>query len=145
MQAWTAKTLRKNFYLDTLYQYFLAAALSLLLFGLITHAWHLTLSIPFFYSWDSVFSGALVKSVLDTGWYVTNPYIGAPDGFNLADFPMADHLHYFAVKILSSFIHHYAVVMNIFYILTFPIVTVTALFVFKQLKLRYPFALTASL
>lgn len=127
-------------------QYIFAAIFSLILFVLITHAWNLNLSIPFFYSWDSLFSGFLIKSMIDVGGYMTNPYIGAPNGFNLADFPInADNFNFLIIKVLSYFTKNYAVILNVYYILTFPLTTLMTLAVFKRIGLQYPFALAASL
>jgi hypothetical protein len=128
-------------------QYLLAAILACAIFIMVTHAWHLSLSTPFAYWGDSIFSGALVKSVIDTGWYMSNPYLGAPNGYYLGDFPLgADNFHFIIIKLLSYFTPHYAVVLNVFYILTFPTVALSALFVLKRLGLSYyPYALVGSL
>lgn len=127
-----------------IFQYATAGLLALFIFAMVMHLWRVKLSIPFFYSWDSVFTSTWIKSVIDTGWFITNPYIGAPNGYNLVDFPMAENAHFIVIKLLSYFSHNYALVMNVFYILTFPCAAVTALFVFKQFGLRYPFALVAA-
>lgn len=127
------------------FQYFVVGFVSLLLFCIITNIWHLKISIPFFYNWDAILSGTLIKSVIDTGWYFTNSFIGAPNGYNLADFPMADNLNFLIIKIFSYFIHHYAVLYNVFYILTFPTAAIAALFVYKRLGMILPFAIVASI
>ena len=139
------KKIGKKVTFSVQYSYYIAALLSLIIFVVVTHAWSLRISIPFFYTQDSIFSSTIIKSIMDTGWYTTNAYIGAPGGFILADFPMAENAHFIVIKLLSYFIHHYAVLFNVFYLLTFPTITLTALFVLKRMHLSYPFALAASL
>jgi phosphoglycerol transferase len=127
-------------------QYLIAGTLSLVLFVLITHAWRFSLSVPFFYSGDSISFSAQLKSIADTGWYLLNPYIGSPGGFNFYDYPVSpDNFHYLLFKLMFLFTHNYAVVLNLFYLFTFPAATLSALLVLKRLGLRYPFALAGSL
>ncbi|MBV8801946.1 MAG: hypothetical protein JO131_03080, partial [Gammaproteobacteria bacterium] len=136
----------KNFFFKTFLEYTLAAISSLILFALITHAWKLSFFIPFFYSGDSIQASSQIKSIIDTGWYLTNPYIGAPQGYNLYDYPVgADNIFFLFFKLLSHFTQDYALILNIFFLSSFPIISITALLVFKRLGLRYLFALVASL
>lgn len=127
-------------------EYLLTILLSLLLFGIITRAWKLQPTLPIFYSWDSIFTGSFIKSVIDTGWLTANPYIGTPDGYHLADFPInADNFHFLIIKLLSFFTGNYAIIYNLYYLLSFPLTALTSYFVFKQLGLRFPFALAGTL
>lgn len=133
-------------------QYFSAVILTLCIFILLTHAWDFNLRIPFIYHGDSILGGdvtcisMLIKSIIDTGWYLKNPYIGVPGGYNLADYPFGgDNFHLLFIKILSYFTSDYALILNLFFIFTFISVTLSALCVLKRLGLRYPFALAVSL
>lgn len=137
--------LEKTLLFETIPQYFITIIASLIFFVCITKAWQFKITIPFFYTWDSVLTGTFVKSILDSGWFIHNFSIGTPNGFNLADFPMADSFNFFIIKFLSYFFHHYAIILNIFYILTFPMVAGTSLFVFKRLGLQFSYAFVASL
>jgi hypothetical protein len=137
---------KNSLFLRSIMQYGIAAVFSLTLFVLITHAWKLTFSIPFFYSGDSIAFSAQVKSLIDSGWYLVNQYLGAPGGYNLSDYPVsADNLHFILFKVVTYFTRNYAVILNLFYIATFPGITLSALFVLGRLGLRYPYALAASL
>ncbi len=132
--------------LISLFHYIFAAVLSLILFALVTHAWRLSAELPFYYSWDSIFESTWIKSIIDTGWFMNNPYIGAPNGYNLADFPLStNRLFFLIIKLLSYLTHSYAKIFNVFFILPFPIITLSTLFVSKRLGLNYPFALASSL
>lgn len=101
--------------------------------------------IPRNYELDALFSGAGIKTIIDTGWIFTNPFLGAPLTYNLVEYPGSDTLSFLIIKILSVFSHDYAVVMNCFFFLTFPLTAMTSLFVFKRLGLRTVFAIVASL
>src|SRR5262245_54453870 len=84
-------------------------ALALLLCSLILawqlRLWRLDLCVPLAYSHDGLVSAMYVKAVVDNGWYLHNPHLGAPAGLDLADFPMADGLHFLLVQLLSFGTH----------------------------------------
>jgi len=105
----------------------------------------LDLSVPFCYQWDGIFIGMLIKSVIDTGWFLENPYLGMPAGLQMYDFPLSDGLNLLLIKLLSILFPDSGVVMNSFFLLTFPLVTVTSLVVFRQFKISYGPALVSSL
>lgn len=127
-------------------QYLLAIFLSILTSFIILDLWNLKwLSFPFDYGGDALFYAMTIKSTIVSGWYLTNPFIGVPDGYSLADFPMPDGFHFLIIKFLSLFSTHWPFIYNLFFLLTFPLSTVTALFVLKRFGLSYPLSLTASL
>lgn len=103
------------------------------------------LLIPFEYHGDALFYLMTIKSIVTNGWYLTDPSIGAPGGHSLADFPMADGLNYLIIKFLSLFTSNWALIFNLFFLLTFPLIAISALFVLKRLGLNTPLAITASL
>jgi hypothetical protein len=114
----------------------IAAGLALLLALVSIKAWRLSLSVPFEYVWDSVFHQFEVKSVLDNTTYLTNDYIGAPFGGQLYDFPQGDNnLHFALIKLLGIFSGDSAVVMNVFWLLTFPLTAVAAWWAFRRMGL----------
>lgn len=127
------------------FQYFSAAGLALVLFLAVTHGWRLQITLPIFYNVDSVHTSTLIKSIIDTGWFDTNKYIGAPRGYDLSDFPMnADNLHFLAVKVLTLFSKNFVIVYNLFFLLSIPLTAISALFVFQRMRMRYPFALAGA-
>ncbi len=107
--------------------------------------WRIDLSIPFSYEWDGVFTGMLIKSIIDNGWFLENPYLGVPVGFQMYDFPLSDGLTFLLIKWLSMLSSDYGTVMNSFFLLTFPLVTVTSLMVFRHFKVSAGPALVSSL
>lgn len=127
-------------------KYAAAALLSLILAMTILQLWNSEwLQIPFAYGGDSTFYCMIVKSIVTTGWYLNDPSIGAPAGYCLADFPMSENLNLGLIKIIALFSSNWFWILNVFYLITFPLCALSAFYVFSQLGLKYAFALTASL
>lgn len=125
---------------------YLAAALaSLIILALITQLWRLDLSIPFSYREDSLLFHVWARSIADHGWYLTNPRLAAPSGSQMYDFPMADNLHFGLLKLLSFIDPRWPVIVNVYYLMTFPLATLSALFALRQLEIRGLSAVVASL
>jgi len=118
---------------------------SLLATGWVLKLWQADLSVPFAYGVDSLATGAWIKGIIDNGWYLYNNYVGAPAGLAMYDFPTSDNLHFLLIKAISLFTGNYAVTMNIFLLATFPLTTVSSLFVFRKLNISYPTAIFGSL
>lgn len=94
---------------------------------------------------DLPFEAAVVKGILQNGWYMSNPFLGAPQGSQLYDFPMAEAAHVVLIKFLGLFSHDWFIVMNIFYLLGYVLTTISALFVFRQMRLPAFASIPASL
>lgn len=105
----------------------------------------LHMAMPSLYQGDSLAVQMYVKNITDTGWYLKNPFLGAPGVASFLDYPISDSGSFLIIKCLSLFTHQYAIVLNLFYYLTYILATVFALFVFKRLGLNRAFALSASL
>ena len=125
--------------------YALAIAICLLATAFVLDLRQADLSVPFEYTGDGLLSGASIKGVIDNGWYLTNNYVGAPYGQAMQDFPSADNLHFLVIKFISLFSSRYAVVMNLFFLATFPLTTISSLFVFRRLEVSFPAAIFGSL
>jgi hypothetical protein len=112
------------------------AAMSLVGAYVSLQMWSVSLSAPLRYSQidDTKFYFALVKGILEHGWYQHNPSLGAPFGQVLYDFPQgADNLNFLMIKALGVFSHSYAVVTNVFFLLTFPLTGLAAFFALRRL------------
>ena len=93
---------------------------------------------PFSYENDGQFYAVLVKQVIH-GWYFTNPRLGAPFGSELLDFPQgADQLHFLIIKALGLASSDWALVMNLFFLLSFPLVALSAYAVMRRLGASPP-------
>ncbi len=131
---------------NSLRKYLAVIFLSIIGVVIILKLWKLEfLSIPFAYRADSLFYLMSIKSIVTSGWYLTDPSIGVPDGYLMADYPMSDGLNYLLIKCFSLFTSNWALISNLFYLMTFPLTAGIALFVFRQIGLSYPLSLTASL
>jgi phosphoglycerol transferase len=112
-----------------------AGALPLLAAVLALELWDFDLRVPFAYLVDGVFYLMVIKGVLDHGWIGENPNLGAPFGQQLWDFPSVngDALQLAIVKGFGVFTHDPALVMNLFFLLTFPLTGVVAFLVLRAL------------
>jgi phosphoglycerol transferase len=123
------------------------AALGLCLAGqiLVMELWHADLDVPFTYTGDGIFANVMAKTIIDTGWYLSNPNLGLPGSYEMYDFPMADNLHFFLMKTLSLTGLSFAAVVNLYFLLTFPLSTLTSLLVMRRFGISAAPAVVGSL
>jgi len=98
--------------------------------------WQIDLSIPFGYLQEGDFFqiSRFTKGIIEEGWYLSNPFLGAPYGATLYDFP-GDNLVAVFMKLLSLGTADYARVMNLYTLLTYPLTVVTSVFVFRRFQI----------
>jgi len=120
-----------------------ALCLSIMFFTL--NLWAADLRIPFAYHGDALSASALIKGVTENGWYLTNPMVGAPSGGDLRDYPFSESLHWLTIKLISAFSHDFAVTVNLFYLLTFPLAALLAVCVLTSFGVSAPAAVVAGL
>ncbi|MGH7331965.1 MAG: hypothetical protein ACREKS_04295 [Candidatus Rokuibacteriota bacterium] len=126
--------------------YPLAAILSLGLVTVVLRLWRADLRIPLTYHAEALFNAVLVKGLLEQGWHLSNPALGAPASLDLRDVPMSDNnLHFVLIRLLGLVTADYALVMNLFFVLTFPLTALSALYVFRRFGLAAGPALGGSL
>ena len=98
--------------------------------------WHGDLSVPLRYSPvdDTKFYLMLVKGIIDHGWYLTNSTLGAPFGQQLFDYPQgADNFSLLLIRGLALFSSDPALVINLFFLLTFALVSASCHLVLRTL------------
>ena len=101
---------------------------------------------PLFYLSDGLNYAAIVKNVIEEGWYSgLNSRLGAPFGANTLDFPIAENANVLLIRVLAVFSHDWALVYNGFYVLTFFLVTLTAFWVMRDMGLRPAWAALGAL
>ena len=113
-----------------------APVLSLLIAAWVLRLGEARLSLPWSYAGggDTKFYLLVIKGILDHGWFQSNPSLGAPFGLQLYDFPQgADNLNLLMVKTLGLFSSNPAWVLNMFFLLTFPLTAVSAYLVLRAL------------
>lgn len=107
--------------------------------------WEADFKVPFVYDGDGLFNGMVIKGIINNGWYLHNSFIGMPLGLNLNDFPMADNFHFFIMKLISLFTLDWGITLNLYFLLTFPLTTLAALFVFRHFKISWGPSIVGSL
>ena len=113
----------------------LAAGLSFLFGALVLKPWKGALDVPYGYVGDANLYQASIKGVLDHGWYWHNSSLGAPGRAQLFDFPSlaGDPLNVLIIKVIGLFTSDSGVAINVFFLLTFPLVGLVAYLVLRQL------------
>src|SRR5215208_4153490 len=108
--------------------------------------WRADLHAPFSYHADALLHLMFTKGVLKHGWWLENPDIGAPFGQQLYDFPVlvGDSLHLALIKLLGVFSSDPVVVLNLFFLLSFPLVALASFVVLRQLGISAAVALVCS-
>jgi phosphoglycerol transferase len=125
--------------------YVFAGFLTLLFVAFTLKLWQADLRVPLTYYGEANYNAMLVKGILDFGWHVDNPAMAAPGELNLRDVPMMDNNLLFAmIKLIGLFTKDYGLTLNLFYLLTFPLVTLSAMFALRQLGISKLSALFAS-
>ena len=72
--------------------------------------WEIDLSVPLVYGGDALNVLTLAKGIVENGWPLANPRLGAPGTFAFYDYPSPDTLHYLSMRLLASFFSDYATV-----------------------------------
>ena len=108
--------------------------------------WRMSAHVPLFGAdGDDAFFLAAVKDVVEHGWFVSNPDLGAPFGQSNYDFAalFGDLAHFGIVKLLAIAFGDPVVVFNAFFLLGFPLVAVVAYGVLRDLGAPPAVALVA--
>ncbi len=101
--------------------------------------------VPFNLPGDGVYYALLTKTLLETGWVHHNPSLSAPFELTLFDFAHFDNFYLLLMKLIGIFVGEWGTVLNVYYILTFPLTAITSLVLFRWLKIHAAFALALSL
>ncbi len=112
-----------------------ASLASLVCVAWVLQLWRADLTLPLRYAPvdDTKFYLALVKGIAENGWYLSNPHLGAPFGQQLSDYPQgADNLNLGLVRTLTLFTSNAALIVNLFFLLTFALVSFIAHLVLRS-------------
>lgn len=121
------------------------ALAALVILTLVLRLWRMDWRIPLSFGGDAAFTGAGVKGMIENGWFWINPHLGAPGVQNLLDYPGADLAFWIPLKLISLVTRDWAVTVNLFFILGFPVASVAALWSFRRLGLATATAFAMSL
>ncbi|WP_353650876.1 hypothetical protein ABLG96_08275 [Nakamurella sp. A5-74] len=108
--------------------YVAVSALTAVCVSVMMRLWRANWSAPFYYSYDAQGSMAHFVTTIETGWYENQPRLGFPYGQHYHDFPFSDDLHLVSAKILGWVTGgDWVSAFNLYYLLTFLLVSLTAL------------------
>ncbi len=125
--------------------YATAAVAASVLGVLALRLWRAALRVPLEYHGDVLAFSLWVRSVVDNGWYLTTPQVGAPGVLTMHDFPIAETFHLLIFKVMSWLSGDWALLFNLYFLLGFPLITISALAVFRHFGVRFGPALAGSL
>lgn len=94
---------------------------------------------------DLHFHLMLYKTIADTGWFLENPWLGAPGVMKLSDFPYAETGLFIAIRLLIAVLGDPFMAANIFYIGTFFLTGWAALFALRTLGVHGQSSVAAAL
>lgn len=94
--------------------------------------WRADLRVPFQYQGDAIAVSAHIKTVLETGWYEFQPLLGFPAGQTYHDFPTADNLNFVFAHVLGWFTSDWAVALNAYFLLGFPLAALAAVWFLRE-------------
>jgi len=98
--------------------------------------WRARWRIPFYSDGDATLTAAWIKTVLVRGWYFDNPKLGFPTGANARDYPTGDLWHLVLLRIFALASHDWALAMNVTFVGSFLLITVTAYIALRCLSVR---------
>ncbi len=116
----------------------------LLIFFFVLYPWF-QFDLPLVYQEDGLFGSAAIKTIIETGWYLTNPNLGAPGVYQLGDYPQSDAASFLLIRLIALFSKNYAVVLNVFYLGTYLLSIIFSLIVLRILKIKRISAFAISL
>ena len=107
--------------------------------------WRADFKVPFMYFVDSLFYNIAAKGTIENGWWLHNASLGAPEGLHFEAYPAMENFHWALIKLISLMTSDHAVVLNLFYLLTFPLTAVTSFYFLRYFKFSFGVALVVSL
>ena len=93
---------------------------------------------------DAVLEQMGIQNMLETGTRNHALRLGGVSGLYLYEYPVSDFINYAIMFVISLFTHNSARILNIFYILCYPLSAMTAAWAFLELKISHRVALFAA-
>jgi hypothetical protein len=124
-----------------------AAALLATAFGFwVLRLWDANIEVPFLVGTDATLNLAVIKDTITHGWFLTNPNLAAPFGQELYDFPAwnGDTFYMLIIKLLGIPFSNPAVVMNVYFLLGFPLIALTSFAVLRRLGISVGVAIVCA-
>lgn len=130
--------------------YLASPILALLILATFFQLWNCDLSKPVFgYGQDALFHIFIIKTIVSSGWFFQNDFVGYPHisgSFFFQDFPIhADSFNFFIVKIFSYFSSDVFLITNYFFIFTFSLIAFTSFIALRAFNISIVTAIAISL
>lgn len=125
---------KKNIFSNKVVTYFIAIILSIIIMIFTMELWKADFKIPFTYEGDGLSIAALFKGFIDNDSMIVNKFIGFPSYYSVLDTPTSDWLHILIARLITLLTNEYGLALNMFYLLTFPLTTITSLTVLLKFK-----------
>ena len=87
----------------------------------------------------------MAQAVGESGSHWSHPRLGAPGTQDLRDFPVIDYLHFTGMRALELATGDLIVAFNLYFLLTYPLAALTALYALRRLGLSWPAALCGAI
>lgn len=128
-------------------QYAILASVALIGAIVILRLWTTDLSIPLYYlnRRDTLNADAFIKGMLETGWFYENPSLGRPLGSIAYDYPTFSLVHEVTIRLLLYVVPNPGFVLNLFFVLGFPLTAISAYFALGRLGIAKIPAATVAL
>lgn len=107
--------------------------------------WESDITIPLTYTGDGLAVLSTVKGLIENPWWTENYYLGAPFQLEFYDYPMTNVINLLMIKIIGTFTLNAAITLNLYYLLTFPLIAITTMYLFRQLNVSIPFSVFGSI
>ncbi len=127
-----------------IFPYIFLISITVLAFLYVYRAWGFSFNIPYFYRGDAQWNITGIKGYIESGKFIENYNTGAPFGTNYYDYPSSDGLYRATIIVLSFFVKDAVTVLNLYYLLTFILTSITAFFALKYFKISNNLALLSS-
>lgn len=123
-----------------------ASTLSLLLAAIVLQLWDASLHIPFLFGGDSTASLVDIKAVVRDGWLGINDQLGAPYGQVRYDHAgvFGEATQLMIIRLLAIPMSDPAAILNVYFLLGYPLITVSAYAVLRMLGIDRPVAAAAA-
>jgi len=139
-----SEALSKNT-LKTLGQYALVVVLCCLILTWTMKLWRADFKVPFMYFVDSLFYSVAIKGAMEQGWWLHNDSLGAPEGLHYEAYPAIENFQFVVIKLISLFTSKHAKVLNLFFLLTFPLTAITSFYFLRSFNFSFAVSLVVSL
>ena len=114
--------------------------------GVITlQAWRFDLTTPMYYVGDTNLIHGFVQNVIESGWVLNGPRLGAPFGEQTQDFPLgSENLEILLIRLIASLTGDAVSTVNLVFLVSFPLVALTAFWALRRLGISGAIAVVAA-